>query len=204
MADLSKFGIPLSGAKLGILHPKQQYKFRVVFIGMGFNADSRIVTQNVETVTRPVAETDIVELHSYVSIGYVEGKVRWNPVEIALRDDLTSGTVGVIGQQIQKQMNHFEQTQSVAGANYKFTTEIHSMDGRNTEELDKWVLDGCFISNYSAPSGDYKTSDSQTLSITLRYDVATHLIGPNTLDGKTIGVDPFPDTPSLGGAVSFG
>ena len=40
---IDKFGVPLNGSKLGMLHPKQIYKFRVVFLGLGFNADSRIM-----------------------------------------------------------------------------------------------------------------------------------------------------------------
>ena len=148
MADFSKFGVPLNGTKLGMLQPKQQFKYRVVFLGMGFDADSRVMTQQVMTATRPQVDFNPVEVHSYVSTAYIEGKPVWNTVDITLRDDMTNGVISVIGQQIQKQMNFFEQTMSVAGANYKFTTEIHTLDGRNTEELEKWVLDGCFISTY--------------------------------------------------------
>lgn len=203
MADLSKFGVPLNGTKLGMLQPKQQFKYRVVFLGIGFDADSRIMTQQVMTATRPQVDFNPVEVHSYVSTAYVEGKPTWNTVDITLRDDISNGVISVIGQQIQKQMNFFEQTMSVAGANYKFTTEIHTLDGRNTEELEKWVLDGCFISSYQSPQGDYASSEVNQITITLRYDVATHMAGSNTNDGTTVGADPFPNTPSLGGRTGI-
>lgn len=197
MADFSKFGVPLGGEKLGMLQPKYTYRFRALFLGMGLNADSRVMTQNVETATRPTVETQQVEMHSYVSIAYMQGKHVWSPVTITFYDDITNGVVNVIGEQMTKQMNYFEQTQPVAGANYKFTTEIHTLDGTNNEELEKWVLDGCYILNYTPPSSDYtNTGEWNKVELQLRYDVATHVAGPNTNDGTTVGGDPFDNTPS--------
>lgn len=197
--DISKFGVPLNGQKLGLLQPKLQFKFRVVFLGIGYDTDSRVTTQNVMTVARPTLTYVDTAVHSYNSIAYVQGKHEWNTVDITFRDDITNGVVSVFGQQVQKQMNHFEQTQSVAGANYKFNTEIHTLDGTNAEELESWTLCGCFITNYTPPSGDYASSDLNQISITLRYDNALHLAGPNTNDGTTVGGDPFPNVPSSGG-----
>lgn len=204
MPNISKFGVPIGGTKLGMLHPKQQWKYRAIFLGMGFNADSRVVTQNVVTVQRPSVEHAITEVHSYNSVAYVQGKHSWQTVEMTIRDDISNGVVSVIGQQIQKQMNHFEQTQAVAGANYKFDAEIHSLDGTNGEELDSWELCGCFISNYTTPVGDYASSDANQITITIRYDNAVHVAGPNTNDGTTVGGDPFPNLPSPGGSANIG
>lgn len=203
MADLSRFGVPLSGEKLGILQPRQQFKFRVVFLGLGYQADTRIVTQNVQTVTRPGFTSDPVPVHSYNSIGYIQSKYVWNPVEITLRDDISNGVIALLGQQTQKQMNHFEQTTPVSGANYKFTTEIHSLDGRDGEELEKWVLDGCWLTSVTHPQGNYSSSDLHTITMSIRYDVATQLAGPNTNDGTTVGGNPFPNNPSGGGSVNI-
>ncbi len=200
MADISKFGVPLGGTKLGLLHPKMTFKYRVLFLGMGSNADSRVMTQNVQTATRPTVGTQAAELHSYVSVAYLQGKHIWEPVTITFYDDITNGVVNVIGEQMTKQMNYFEQTQAVAGANYKFTTEIHTLDGTNGEELEKWVLDGCYVLNYTPPTGDYtQIQDLNTIELQLRYDVATHVAGPNTNDGTTVGGDPFENVPSPGG-----
>jgi hypothetical protein len=200
MADISKFGVPLGGSKLGLLQPKMTYKYRAVFLGMGFNADSRIMTQNLQTASRPKVATQAAQVHSYVSVAYVQGKHIWEPVELTFLDDITNGVVNVIGQQLSKQMNYFEQTQAVAGANYKFTTEIHTLDGTNAEELDKWVLDGCYILDYSATPSDYTEIDVlNKVTMQLRYDIATHIAGPNTNDGTTVGGDPFDDVPSPGG-----
>jgi hypothetical protein len=200
MADISKFGVPLGGSKLGLLQPKMTYKYRAVFLGMGNNADSRVMTQNLQTAQRPSVSTNTTELHSYVSIAYLQGKHAWEPIELTFLDDITNGVVDVIGQQLTKQMNYFEQTQAVAGANYKFTTEIHTLDGTNNDELEKWVLDGCFIASYTPPAGNYEeVSALQKVTISLRYDIATQVAGLNTNDGTTVGGDPFENVPSGGG-----
>lgn len=202
---IDKFGVPLNGSKLGMLHPKQIYKFRVVFLGLGFNADSRIMTQHVQQAQRPVLDNAITEVHSYNSIAYIMGKNQWQTVEIQFYDDISNGVVTAIGEQIQKQMNHFEQTQAVAGANYKFDTEIHSLDGTNADELESWKLCGCFISGYTPPQGDYTSVDGINLiTLNLRYDVAVQVAGPNTNDGTTVGGDPFPNVPSAGGLTNVG
>lgn len=204
MADISKFGVPLGGTKLGLLHPKMTFKYRVLFLGMGLNADSRVATQHVRTVTRPSVQTQASEMHSYVSVAYLQGKHMWEPVQVSFYDDISNGVVNVIGEQMTKQMNYYEQTQAVAGANYKFTTEIHTLDGTNNEELEKWVLDGCYILSYKPPGGDYtQVSDLNIVELDLRYDVATHVAGPNTNDGTTVGGDPFDNIPSAGGLTGI-
>ena len=125
MANLSKFGIPLDGNKLGILHPKQKYRFRVVWQNFGENNGLREMTQNVVTCTRPKITYNEVELHSYNSVAWVQGKHTFETIEITLRDDITNAVISSVGAQVQKQMNHFEQTSAVAGINYKFAMEIH-------------------------------------------------------------------------------
>lgn len=204
MANLAKFGVPLDGNKLGILHPKQMYRFRVVWQNFGENNGLREMTANVVKVTRPKFAFGVVELHSYNSVGLIQGKRNpFDPVEITLRDDLTNSVVSSVGAQIQKQMNHFEQTSAVAGINYKFTMEIHSLDGTNNDQLESWVLDGCFIENVNYGEGDYASGDPNLITLSVRFDNATQVAGPNTNDGTTVGGNPFPDIVSPTGGVTF-
>ena len=100
-------------------------------------------------------------------------------------------------------MNHFEQTSAVAGINYKFTMEIHSLDGTTNDELESWYLEGCFINAVAYGEGDYASGDTQEVTLTIRYDNATNLAGPNTNQGTTVGGDPYPDQPSPGGGSTF-
>lgn len=205
MADLSKFGVPVPGGERnGILHPKQQYRFRVIFKNFGENNLIREMTQNVVSVTRPAIEYSIVTLHAYNSVGYIAGKHEWATVEITLRDDINNSVISAVGAQIQKQMNHYEQTSAVAGINYKFGMEIHSLDGTNNDELESWTLDGCFISNATYPEGNYESSDPNIVTVTVRYDNATNVAGPNTNEGNTVGGNPMPNIPSPTGGSLFG
>ena len=204
MANLAKFGVPLDGAKLGILHPKQMYRFRVVWQNFGENNGLREMTANVVKVTRPKFVFNPVELHSYNSVGVIIGKRNaFEPVEVTLRDDLTNSVVSSVGAQIQKQMNHFEQTSAVAGINYKFTMEIHSLDGTNNDQLESWVLDGCFLENVNYGEGDYASGEPNLITLSVRFDNATQVAGPNTNDGTTVGGNPFPDIVSPTGGVTF-
>ena len=169
MANLAKFGIPLDGSKLGILHPKQKYRFRVVWQNFGENNGLREMTANVVKASRPKIVFSKVDLHSYNSVGQIIGKREpFEPVEITLRDDITNSVISSVGAQIQKQMNHFEQTSAVAGINYKFAMEIHSLDGTDNEQLESWVLDGCFLESVSYGEGDYSTGDSQEVMYACR------------------------------------
>lgn len=203
MANLSKFGIPLDGSKLGILHPKQKYRFRVVWQNFGENNGLREMTQNVVTVSRPKITYNEVELHSYNSVAWIQGKHTFDPIEITLRDDITNSVISSVGAQVQKQMNHFEQTSAVAGINYKFSMEIHALDGTDNEQLESWVLDGCWITNAAYGDGDYASGDAQIVTLSIRFDNATNVSGPNTNEGTTVGGNPYPNLVSPGGGTTF-
>ena len=203
MANLSKFGIPLDGSKLGILHPKQKYRFRVVWQNFGENNGLREMTQNVVTVSRPKITYNEIELHSYNSVAWIQGKHTFDPIEITLRDDITNSVISSVGAQVQKQMNHFEQTSAVAGINYKFSMEIHALDGTDNEQLESWVLDGCWITNAAYGDGDYSSGDAQIVTLSIRFDNATNVSGPNTNQGTTVGGNPYPNLVSPGGGTTF-
>lgn len=203
MANLSKFGIPLDGNKLGILHPKQKYRFRIVWQNFGENNGLREMTQNVVSCTRPKVTYEEVKLDSYNSVAWIQGKHSFDPIEVVLRDDITNAVISSVGAQIQKQMNHFEQTSAVAGINYKFAMEIHSLDGTDNEQLESWVLDGCFITSAQYGEGDYASGDAQTVTLSIRFDNATNVSGPNTNDGTTVGGNPYPNIASPTGGTTF-
>jgi hypothetical protein len=201
MSDLSKFGVPMpGGVRNGILHPKQAYRFRVLLSGFGEGAFLRELTQNVVSVGRPSYSNDRIELHAYNSTAYIQGKHKWAELELVVRDDISNAVISAVGAQMQKQINHFEQTSAVAGINYKFTMEIHALDGTNGEELESWQLDGCYLTKSDYSEGKYDSSDPSTITMSISFDNATQIRGTNA-DGITVGGDPFPNFPSpFGGA----
>lgn len=206
MADLSKFGIPLDGNKLGMLQPKLAYRFRILFTNFGTNNNLRELTANVISVARPQITYQEIAVHSYNSIAYAMGKHEWSTLDVVLRDDITNAVTSAVSSQVQRQLNHFEQTGPVAGTNYKFGMQIHTLDGTNGEELESWQLDGCFLTNVVNNEFNYESaSEFMRINMTVRFDNATLLSGPNDNDGTTVGGDPFPNViDGLTGGTSVG
>jgi hypothetical protein len=203
MSTLSKFGVPLDGSKLGILQPKQKYRFRVTWQNFGENNGLREMTANVVTCSRPKVTYEEIKLDSYNSVAWIQGKHSFEPIELKLRDDITNSVISSVGAQIQKQMNHFEQTSAVAGINYKFSMTIDSLDGTDNDALESWVLEGCFLTGAQYDEGDYASGEAQMVTLSIRYDNATNVAGPNTNDGTTVGGNPYPNIASPTGGTTF-
>jgi len=194
MADLSKFGVPLDGNKLGILQPKLAYRFRIIFQNFGTNQNLRELTSSVQSVGRPSVTYEEAQVHAYNSRAYVMGKHEWQAIELVARDDITNAVTSAVSSQVQRQLNHFEQIGPVAGTNYKFGMQIHTLDGSNGEEMESWQLDGCWLTAVQNGDFNYETSaDYMRITMTVRYDNATLLSGPNDNDGTTVAGDPFPN-----------
>lgn len=205
MSNLSKFGVPLDGNKLGMLQPKLKYRFRVLFESFGNNENLRELTSQVETVTRPSINYNEIPVHSYNSVAYAMGKHEWQTIDLTVRDDINNSVASAVGAQIQKQLNHFEQTGPIAGINYKFGMQIHTLDGTNGEALEIWELDGCFLTNVNNQDFNYSAgTEYMSVSMTIRYDNASLLAGPNNNEGNTVGGDPFPNNPTLTGGSALG
>ena len=179
MATTNKFGVPLTtgaGSAEGILMPKLKYRFRVTLSGMLNDERTTRLTQNVQSVTRPAVTYDEVVVDSYNSKVYMHGKHSWEPVTLVIRDDITNSVSKLVGNQVQRQVNHYQQTTPAAGNDYKFTTIIEILDGTSTTATETWELEGCFIQNVNYSDTDYSAStDPVTITLQIRYDNALHL-----------------------------
>lgn len=195
----SKFGVPLTGnTGSGILMPKLRNRFRVTLLGgFGGASDSRVLTQNVQSVTRPKVTYEEVQIDSYNSRMYVQGKHTWDAISVTLRDDITNGVTKLVGAQVQRQLNHYQQTTPAAGNDYKFDMHVEILDGVNTGASEVWFLEGCFLTNVDYSDTDYATAEPVQIIMQVRYDNATHYQGENDVNGRTEGGNPFPDGVSL-------
>lgn len=185
---LSKFGVPLgSGAgRGGLLQPKYKWRFRVRVINFGPIAGGMDLTQQVETVGKPKLTHENVEVHSYNSRANFAGKHKWEPIQLVVKDDITNLASKMIGHQVQKQLNHYEQTAFAAGINYKFTMLIETLDGGNDRVLETWTLEGCYLDNIEWGDLDYKTSEFQMITMQVVYDNATQADGLMTANPESI------------------
>lgn len=176
---LQNFGVPLGGGagRGGIIQPKPKHRFRVRVVGFGPIAGGLELTQQVQSVGRPTSAQSPVQVHSYNSVAYYAGKHEWNSIELSVRDDVTNSVNSLVGHQLQKQMNFFEQTTALAGSDYKFDMFIETLDGGNDGVLEQWYLEGCFLEQVNYGQFDYSTADAMTIDMTVRYDNATQANG---------------------------
>lgn len=167
--------VPLGGGagRGGLLALKIKHRFRVRVINFGPIAGGLDFTQQVQSVKKPTISYEPQEVHSYNSVAYYAGKHKWESITITLKDDQTNNVSKMVGHQIQKQLNHFEQTAFAAGVNYKFVAIIETLDGGNDTVLEAWTLEGCFLENVEYGDLDYAESGFQTITLTVRYDNAT-------------------------------
>ena len=161
----------------GILQPKQKHKFRVRFINFGPIAGGIELSQQIMTVGKPTITYEPIVLDSYNSRAKIQGKHTWAAIDCIMRDDVTNSISRLVGFQVQKQMNHFEQTTPLAGINYKFTMFIEQMDGGNDVVLDQWVLEGCWLTSVNYDTAEYNTGEVITITMSVEFDNATHSDG---------------------------
>lgn len=178
MATLNKFGVPLgadgSEGRVGLLQPKLKYRFRVRTVDFGPTNDQINLSQQVMSITKPQVTQEEVLIDSYNSKAWVAGKHLWNPVSLVVRDDITNAVSKLVGFQLQKQLNHFEQTSPASGQNYKFTTFIETLDGGDVVVQEQWVLEGCWLQDTNYDTLDYAAgAEHQIITMSIRFDNAT-------------------------------
>ena len=198
ISTLSKFTVPLSNdqssASQGLLMPKLQYRFRCVLEGFGVSTPRSELTKQVVDVARPNLTFDKITLDVYNSKVKVVGKHTWEPIQITLRDDVNNSVTKLVGEQIQKQFDFFEQSSAASGIDYKFTGRIEMLDGGNGSTspnvLETFELYGAYIESVNYNSVAYGTSEPVTITLTVEYDNCIQTpqgTGIGTAVARTIG-----------------
>lgn len=186
MAVLTTLGVPDNTGNTTTIMPKLQYRFRVTFIGDGFSATP---TRSVVSAGRPSLTHDPITLEAYNSRIYLAGKHTWGDVAIIIRDDVDSAVMKEINQQMNRQVDHANQSSSRSGSGYKFTVKVETLDGASPTPgvLDTYELSGCYISGVTYGELNYATNDQITMTVTLKYDNAEiyDAAGNATLTGIT-------------------
>ena len=152
------------------------------------------LTKQVIDITRPNLTFDNVTLDVYNSKVYVAGKHTWDPITITLRDDVNNSVTKLVGEQIQKQFDFFEQASAASGIDYKFTARIEMLDGGNGASapnvLETWELYGAYVENVNYNTLAYNVSEPATITMSMQYDNAIQTpqgTGIGTTVARTIG-----------------
>ena len=113
IATLSRFTVPLasdqSASAQGMLMPKMKYRFRVMFENFGVSTPTTELTKQVSEAKRPTASFKDIPIEVYNSVFHLAGKGTWEATAIKLRDDVTGSVSKLVGEQMQKQFDFFEQ-----------------------------------------------------------------------------------------------
>lgn len=200
ISSLSKFTVPLAGGQSansqGLLMPKLKYRFRVLLEGFGVSKPTTELTKQVMSCTRPGVSFENVELSIYNSKINYAGRYTWTDVTLVLRDDVTGIVSKLVGEQVQKQFDFFEQASAASGMDYKFVTKIEILDGGNgalePSVLEVFELNGCYLQNTVYQAADYKDSNPFDITLTVKYDNAIQAdatgqpVGIGGLVGRTV------------------
>jgi hypothetical protein len=197
IATLSKFTVPLasdaSASAQGMLMPKLKYRFRVMFENFGVSTPTTELTKQVQTAARPNLSfaNQVIEIYNS-KINYA-GKPTWNTFSIVLRDDVTGAVSKLVGEQLQKQFDFFEQASAASGVDYKFTMRIEMLDGGNgantPQVLETWECYGCYVTAANYQSLGYGEQGPVTIDLTIQPDNCVQTpqgTGIGTVIGRTI------------------
>jgi hypothetical protein len=170
--------------------PKLQYRFRVLLDNFGTTGGpdgTREVSRQVVDVTRPNISFEQMTIDAYNSRTYLAGKHTWEPITLTLREDANNNVQKVVGQQLQKQFDFFEQSSAVSSGTYKFQTSIEVLDGGNGANgaavIDRFRLVGCYIESANYNTLAYATNEAVTTSLTIRYDNAIQFGADESFEG---------------------
>jgi hypothetical protein len=182
ITTLTNISVPTEGAgtNSGLLMPKLQYRFRVLLenFGAGSGGDEeRELTRQVVDVTRPNVTFEQITLDVYNSRTFLAGKHTWEPITLTLREDVNNSMQKIVGQQLQKQFDFFEQSSAVSGGIYKFSTKIEILDGGNGSVtgagvIDRYHLVGCYLESVNYNTLAYNSNEPVTITLNIRYDNA--------------------------------
>ena len=197
ISTLSKLTVPLdsnaSASNQGLLMPKLQYRFRVSLENFGVSSPSTELTKQVMDVSRPNVSFEQMTVDIYNSKVFLAGKHTWEPITMNLREDVSNNVQKMVGEQLQKQFDFFEQSSAASGADYKFVTRIEILDGGNgantASVLETFELYGCYLESTNYNAINYATSEVVTVTLNIRYDNAIQTpqgTGIGTAVGRTI------------------
>ena len=181
ITTLQNISVPTEGAgsNSSLLMPKLQYRFRVLLENFGTTgaADgTREISRQVVDVTRPNLSFEQMTIDAYNSRTYLAGKHTWDPITLTLREDANNNVQKIVGQQIQRQFDFYEQSSAVSSGTYKFQTRIEILDGGNGAQganiIDRFHLVGCYIESANYNTLAYATNEPVTTTLSIRYDNA--------------------------------
>ena len=133
-----------------------------------FNSSLGINEWYVSAASRPSAKINSVAIPFLNTSTYVAGRFEWNEIKMTFRDPIGPSASQAL-------MEWFRlHAESVTGrmgyaAGYKKNVDLEMLDPTGVV-VEKWILQGCFLTDVDFQGVSYTDDGLQTISATLRPD----------------------------------
>ena len=156
MADLlMKMPIPYE--------PKRQNRFI-----MRFPSSLGINEWFVETASRPHITIGATEIQFLNTSTYVAGRFTWGTINVKFRDPIGPSASQALMEWVRLCAESVTGRMGYA-AGYKKNVDIEMLDPTGVV-VEKWILQGCFLTNLNFGDLDYSRDDLATIDCSLRMD----------------------------------
>jgi hypothetical protein len=212
IASLNRFTVPLpagAGASTqGLLMPKLKYRFRVTLDQFGVpGSPSTEITKQVMSVSRPEITFEDITIPVYNSTVKLQGKHKIGDAKLKIRDDASGVVSKLVGAQLQKQFDFFEQSGAASGIDYKFRMRVEILDGGNGAfepvTLESMEFLGCYLKGATYAGGDYTSNEPMDIEMTISVDNVIQLEAPGgTASGIGLAVGRTERSPTAQGLTT--
>ncbi len=165
-----------------------------MFENFGVSTPTTELTKQVITAARPNVSFADQVIEVYNSKIHYAGKHTWQTIQVSLRDDVTGAVAKLVGEQMQKQFDFFEQSSAASAIDYKFSMRIEMLDGGNGANtpnvLETWECYGCYVTAANYQSLSYAEQGPATIDLTIQPDNCLQVpqgSGLGTVVGRTLG-----------------
>lgn len=124
----------------------------------------------VASGSRPSVTIEEVEVPFLNTSTYVAGRFNWETIDVTFRDPIGPSATQALMEWVRL---HAESVTGRMGyaAGYKKDVELELLDPTGVV-IEKWILQGTFLTNVNFNDLDYSSSDIADINATLRFDRA--------------------------------
>lgn len=124
----------------------------------------------VASGSRPSVTIEEVEIPFLNTSVYVAGRFNWETIDVTFRDPIGPSATQALMEWVRL---HAESVTGRMGyaAGYKKDIELELLDPTGVV-IEKWILQGTFLTNVNFNDLDYSSSDIVDINATLRFDRA--------------------------------
>ena len=143
--------------------PKRQNRFIIRFpSSLGINE------WYVESASRPSIKIGSTEIQFLNTSTFVAGRFNWDPITVKFRDPIGPSAAQALMEWVRLCAESVTGRMGYA-AGYKKNVDIEMLDPTGVV-IEKWILEGTFMTDVSFGTLDYKSDALADISATLRMD----------------------------------